>query len=224
MQEGECFLSISFEHGFFWQTLWNLPSNKELRTSLQDPGQLLVGDRVMIPERQLKELPAITEVRHKYVKLGATAKLRLVVEYEDMPVCDADYVLTIGALVQKGTTDGQGLLEVAIPPNAPDGLLEIKGLRFALQLGALDPSSEDVGMQRRLANLGFYRGNLDGIIGPQTREAITEFQARAGIPVSGELDAQTRALLLHRHDETHELLPDEATANPGAPSATSQNG
>ena len=44
--------------GFLWDTLWNLPDNTDLRDARQDPGLLLVGDRIMIPERRIKTVPA----------------------------------------------------------------------------------------------------------------------------------------------------------------------
>jgi len=209
VQTGECLLSIAYETGFFWQTLWNLPENATLRDTRQDPGLLLTGDRILIPERRIKTVPASTDARHRFIKRGVPVKLRLVVEYEDDPVSNADYVLTLDGSILQGKTDAQGLLEVSIPATASEGLLEIDGLRFALQLGALDPSSEDIGTQQRLANLGFYHGELDGEIGPVTREAIETFQARTGLAVTGELDSDTQDKLLHRHDELHEVLPDE---------------
>lgn len=229
VREGECLLSVAYQQGFFWETLWKLPENSELRTVRRDPGKLLVGDRVMIPERQTKEVPASTDARHVFVKLGVPAKLRIVVEYEDMPVANSDYLLLLDGSAQSGTTDDEGLLEVSIPPDAAQGILEINGLRFALQLGALDPATEDIGVQQRLANLGFYHGNLDGIVGPQTREAIADFQARTGLEVSGELDDATRQKLFHRHDLTHDKLLDQTGSDspppqPPPPQAEKPNG
>ena len=160
VQEGDCFLSIAYQRGFFWETLWNLPDNAGLRDARQDPGELLVGDRVMIPDLRIKKVPASTDARHQFVKRGVPAKLRLVVEYEDMPVSNKDYVLVVDGSTRKGKTDEQGFLEISIPPNAAEGFLEVDGLRFDLQLGALDPHSEDVGIQHRLATLGFYGGRV----------------------------------------------------------------
>lgn len=207
VQPGECFLSIAYQHGFFWQTLWELPANRELRAARQDPGQLLVGDRIVIPDRRTKTVPKNTDACHVFVKKGVPAKLRLVVEYEDMPVSNSHYVLVLAGSTLRGITDEQGLLEVSIPPDASEGVLDINGLHFDLQLGALDPSSENVGVQQRLANLGFYHGELDGLIGPQTREAIAAFQARTGLPATGQLDDATLGNLRHRHDEMHKQLP-----------------
>jgi N-acetylmuramoyl-L-alanine amidase len=155
---------------------------------------------------------------------GVPAKLRLVVEYEDMPVSNADYLLVLDGSTRKGKTDEQGLLELYIPPDAAQGVLEIEGLRFDLQLGALDPGSEDVGIQQRLANLGFYHGELDGKIGPVTRKAISDFQDRTGLPVTGELDDTTRQKLLHRHDNTHERLADATKPDSPPPPLEKHNG
>lgn len=221
VQPGECFLSLAYRRGFFWETLWNLPGNSDLRSAREDPGQILVGDQVVIPDRRLKEVPAATDARHTFRKRGLPVKLRLVVEYEDDPVANADYVLVMGGSIRQGTTDDHGLIEASIPPDASDGTLEINGLRFDLRLGALDPSSEDLGVQLRLANLGFYQGDLDGIIGPQTSDAIARFQARTGLQETGELDEATLDKLNERHDETHEKLapvsgPDEPSPWNGA--------
>jgi len=40
-------------------------------------------------------------------------------------------------------------------------------------------------VQRRLGQLGYYRGAVDGIIGPQTRSAIAAFESRNGLAVDG---------------------------------------
>jgi N-acetylmuramoyl-L-alanine amidase len=213
VKKGECLLSIAYQTGFFWETLWNLPENASLKDTRKDPGLLLVGDRIFIPELRTKTVPGSTDTLHRFVKKGVPAKLRVVVEYEDDPVANADYVLTLDRTIRQGKTDDQGLLEESIPPDASEGLLEIDGLRFELQLGALDPSSENIGSQQRLANLGFYHGAPDGIIGPETREAIGVFQARVGLPVTQELDGDTLDLLLHRHDNLHQRLAPEDDAD-----------
>jgi N-acetylmuramoyl-L-alanine amidase len=221
VRRGECLLSIAYQQGFFWETLWNLPDNAKLHDARPDPGQLLVGDRLMIPKRRARIEPASTDAHHRFLKRGASAKLRLVVEYEDVPISNAHYVLTLGGVIREGTTDSAGLLEVSIPPDAAEGTLDINGMRFDLQLGALDPSSEDIGIQHRLWNLGFYHGALDGQIGPETRDAIAAFQARAGLPATGELDDTTHDRLLHRHDELHEQLPEPTEPSPDPPEESS---
>jgi hypothetical protein len=42
-------------------------------------------------------------------------------------------------------------------------------------------------VQRRLGQLGYYHGVVDGVIGPQTRGAIAAFESRNGLPVDGTI-------------------------------------
>jgi hypothetical protein len=43
-------------------------------------------------------------------------------------------------------------------------------------------------VQSALARKGFYHGAIDGIIGPQSRDAIRSYQAARGLPVTGQID------------------------------------
>lgn len=53
-----------------------------------------------------------------------------------------------------------------------------------------DSSGDDLGadVQRELAHRGFYRGEIDGDVGPGTRAAIREYQYRNGLEVTGRID------------------------------------
>lgn len=46
-------------------------------------------------------------------------------------------------------------------------------------------------IQRALQNKGLEPGPIDGILGPQTEEAVRNFQNRYGIKASGKIDNQT---------------------------------
>ncbi len=52
-------------------------------------------------------------------------------------------------------------------------------------------------VQRRLARLGFEPGPLDGEYGPATERAVRAFQTAAGIEADGVVGPQTRAALTH---------------------------
>ena len=61
-------------------------------------------------------------------------------------------------------------------------------------LGAYDDYTA-VAVQRALAQLGYYHGPVDGVVGPQTEKAIRWFQSVDRLPVTGEIDSATlRAL------------------------------
>lgn len=49
--------------------------------------------------------------------------------------------------------------------------------------------------QRLLQEAGFYTGTIDGILGPNTKAALHAYQAKHGLPKTGELDEATRKAL-----------------------------
>jgi peptidoglycan hydrolase-like protein with peptidoglycan-binding domain len=51
-------------------------------------------------------------------------------------------------------------------------------------------------VQEALANQGYDPGPVDGAIGPQTRSAIRDYQARNGLVVDGEVSRELLASLL----------------------------
>lgn len=55
--------------------------------------------------------------------------------------------------------------------------------------GAMKPSAREV--QQALKNAGFYQGTVDGKSGPQTKEAIKEFQRVHGLTDDGVVGKQT---------------------------------
>jgi len=50
-------------------------------------------------------------------------------------------------------------------------------------------------IQQALANAGLYAGKIDGIIGPNTKQAIKDFQTQNGLTVDGKVGSKTWALL-----------------------------
>ena len=53
----------------------------------------------------------------------------------------------------------------------------------------------DKDIQTALKFLGFYDGNIDGAVGPQTKAAITAFQKQAGLATDGIAGPKTQAAL-----------------------------
>lgn len=43
-------------------------------------------------------------------------------------------------------------------------------------------------VQQRLAQAGYYRGSIDGVIGDRTRSAIRAYERASGLPVDGRID------------------------------------
>jgi peptidoglycan hydrolase-like protein with peptidoglycan-binding domain len=51
-------------------------------------------------------------------------------------------------------------------------------------------------VQQKLQADNLYHGKIDGMLGPETRRAVTEYQKQNGLRVTANLDRQTRDSLL----------------------------
>ena len=71
------------------------------------------------------------------------------------------------------------------------------GDAYSDQNGYADQSTSSIvaAAQERLAREGYYRGQIDGIVGPGTRAAIGRFQSNHGLRVTGALTNETLARL-----------------------------
>nr|WP_320145595.1 3D domain-containing protein [uncultured Anaeromusa sp.] len=56
-------------------------------------------------------------------------------------------------------------------------------------------------VQHLLANQGFYAAAVDGVFGPQTWQAVADFQSMSGLGVTGVVDAGTLSALERAQDQ-----------------------
>jgi hypothetical protein len=75
------------------------------------------------------------------------------------------------------------------------GVYEGDGADYSSQ-GAYDSSeqyadSTVAAVQEQLAQQGYYRGEIDGVFGPETRRAVTRYQSDQGLRVTGSLNTDT---------------------------------
>jgi len=61
--------------------------------------------------------------------------------------------------------------------------------------GAANADSTIAAAQQQLAREGYYRGQIDGVFGPETRAAIAQFQSNRGLRVTGGLTSDTLGAL-----------------------------
>jgi len=59
----------------------------------------------------------------------------------------------------------------------------------------MEPGRVLISVQRELRRMGYYRGAIDGLIGPMTRAALTRFQRDNGLRVTRRIDGPTLAAL-----------------------------
>ncbi len=206
VKQGDCVSSIAEENGFFWQTIWDHPENKDLKELRKDPNILFPGDVVTVPDKQPKEVSEPTNQVHKFRVKNAPAKLRLRILKDGEPRKGEPFVLTIdGEEKERGTIPADGNIRLSIPPRAKKGKLTIgEGLSqevYKLNLGYLDPINTISGVKARLSNLGFDCGEPDNQMDEQTIEAILDFQSFIDHPdPTGKLDDQTREILEKLHE------------------------
>lgn len=196
VQQGDCLASIAGEHGGFWKTIWNDPSNAKLRETRKDPNQLVPGDVVQIPEPREKQETRAAEAAHRFRRKGVPSKVRIRVLREGEPRKNQPFRVDIDGCLTSGTTDADGLVEVPIPGDARKGTLFV-GTEpdedvYELRLGHLEPISEVKGVKQRLDNLGYPVGEIDGEAGETLALAVKKFQSDQGLEASGKLDDATR--------------------------------
>jgi len=114
-----------------------------------------------------------------------------------------------------GTTGGQTSVATVAPPLAPPAPPPEGEATWSL-----DQKRE---VQQALRALGGMQGDANGNFGPQTRTAITEFQAFQGDPETGALTEDERRQLI---DMTHRLtaLLETGAASPSGVTAVSLKG
>jgi len=203
VQQGECLSSIAHDYGFRdWRTIYDDPANKDFKKKRPDPNTIFPGDEIVIPDKKPsnKSVKAPVEQLNKYVaKLPQTVVRIAVHDADDKPISGKAYELRVGDAIYKGKTDGDGVVDHRVEPTAKEAALTVwldqadKGeyLHWVVGIGHLDPVEEPTGVQQRLNNLGYYCGEVDGIVGRMTRQALRAFQFDNGLPTNGTPDKAT---------------------------------
>jgi peptidoglycan hydrolase-like protein with peptidoglycan-binding domain len=87
-----------------------------------------------------------------------------------------------GSGTQRMSTQGG-----AATTTADDGSMDLRGLP--------DPPETVRRVQQILKSEGYDPGPINGVLGPQTEEALVQYQQKHGIEATGWLDRETRAKL-----------------------------
>lgn len=99
------------------------------------------------------------------------------------------YRLELGGEVFEGELGSDGSINQPMPDGARKGLLKVFPFgtenhpwEWELDLAAQKKTTEHIGLQSKLKNLGFYDGALDGDFGPKSRMAMQRFHRAFDIP------------------------------------------
>jgi peptidoglycan hydrolase-like protein with peptidoglycan-binding domain len=78
-------------------------------------------------------------------------------------------------------------------PKMPDAYDPVAQMKYNFERGA--PNAIVLEAQLVLRDLGYYAGDVDGIMGPEVKAAIGNFQTSMGLPRSASLDRMTMVVL-----------------------------
>lgn len=212
VQQGEYLAAIAHGYGFHdWHVIYDHPANADFRKRRPNPNVIFPGDVIQIPPLEDKQVPRSTGSMHTFKVKLPKVKLKIVMKGAGGEAfAGYAYRLEIGGASYQGTTDDKGTVEQEVPVQASDGKLIIEelGLEAPIKVGDLDPICNDddqesviTGIQARLNNLGFFCGQVDGVLGPRTKAALMAFQHTelGREEPDGEPDEETRKQLLTRH-------------------------
>jgi hypothetical protein len=205
--QGDSVSRIAELHGLAPTTIWDDPSNKELRALRSRADVLLPGDVLTVPERRDKRLKLATGARHRFRRLGVPMLFELqLFDAGGNPLSDREWQLDVDGTEYHGRTDANGYFRQYISNGAQQGRLVIDdAIDRVLFFGHLDPIDTVTGVQKRLTNMGFECAGDDGNLGRATLIAVRQFQRLAGLPVTGEIDAATRDEVRRAHDDSDRL-------------------
>ena len=202
VEKGDCFINLCEREGFYPETIWQHPENRNLRDRRKNLNIIKKGDQIFFPDKRINKFSKETEKEHIFVLKGTPVHFTLTLLNLGEPRANENYILSIdGDSFRRGRTDQNGTLRAFIPPTARYGLLQLGEdyEEIRINFGYLDPIEEISGVQTRLQNLGFYEGEINDELTDETVAAIAEFQYSIKLSATGELDDETRQKLVEAH-------------------------
>ena len=114
------------------------------------------------------------------------------------------FKMQVGDEIFEGETSDKGVIEVTVPKSATDATLIVGDKVYDLKLVDDEPADSIEWTQRRLNNLGFHCGAIDGKWGPRSMAAMKLFQQRHDLEATGLRDKKSLDLLEKIHDREYE--------------------
>jgi N-acetylmuramoyl-L-alanine amidase len=176
--------------------VWNHAENAELKKT-REPGALVPGDILYLPEVEPPTYKLETGKRHRIVVRRPEAYLRLCLkDVHDEPIRNAPFELIVEGKTKSGSTDGDGMLEMKLPPTADELSLNVDGRTLRLRPGRLLPIGKNgeehpAAIKGRLHNLGYAPGPLDDKPSPRAEKSLRAFQREYELEETGKPDSAT---------------------------------
>jgi hypothetical protein len=204
IRQGDHLEALAVKLHFDADAVWKDPKNADMRKLRKSPAILCPGDILYLPDPKIESLPVTLGATNSYTAKIPTVPLKIAMKGSDgKPLVGQKYVIEgLGAPIE-GTTDGSGLVSEQIPATTPSCRLVFKDakLSYVINVGHLDPVTEDSGVRQRLEHLGFLGSPLDRMHSrpPSLERAIRAYQSARGLQPTGTLDDKTRDALEKEH-------------------------
>lgn len=200
VRQGESLESIAALHGLSSaERILALPENRELArqrvSTILEP-----GDIVTIPDGAAPSFPCAEGGSYRFKATMPRTRLALTVQIQGQALRNAAFELRFGARKIEGTTDADGKLDVAVPPNVHRAALVFPKEKeaFDLHIGHLDPIETDSGVGGRLRNLGY--GGSPASSADELSAALYRFRKDHGLSLEAEgIDDELREALRGAH-------------------------
>ncbi|HET6563068.1 MAG TPA: N-acetylmuramoyl-L-alanine amidase [Marmoricola sp.] len=126
--------------------------------------------------------PGVAEVRDRLARVGLLPEPQV---GDASDLYDADVERAVRAFQQQRGLTADGLVGPATYRTLDEATWTL-GDRVLVHLpGSLQSGDDVIALQRRLLDLGFKVGRVDGLFGSATEAAVKEFQRNVGIPPDG---------------------------------------
>jgi peptidoglycan hydrolase-like protein with peptidoglycan-binding domain len=189
---------------------------RDAGTDLTEPGEDVSAsteeavaareDVVQAEDDLAKAKAALAEASGK--SPGPTPTSSATILVPEAPPASADRVQQAQADLDaavEGITDQTPLVQASEQLNSAAVALEMSWLRLVSEVGCLTDEQQERGaaaardytlaLQQSLTLGGWYTGEVDGVYGPATVEAVRSLQTEHGLPATGAVDKATAAAL-----------------------------
>lgn len=204
VRQGETVVSLAKRYGIPKSKIIDHPDNRQLRDEDRATGILRAGDRITVPDPEVKQVSGATGSRHRFRHFGQTTVLRVRFMEGQEARSGEPYVLRIDLNETSGNLDTDGWLEQRIPADTRDVIVflgEDRDEPIRLHVGNLDPIREQSGLRQRLSNLGYMDEQEGEDPAEELRKAVRSFQADHGMEETGQVDDATRNALREAYGE-----------------------
>ncbi len=204
-QQGDYLAQIASRLGVDPADVWNHDENRDLREQRGDGSILAPGDVLHVPARGAPRPRVSKGANNRYtVNVASVALVVTLRDVEGRPLANKAFVVHGPPTPIRGTTDGNGAASFSVPTHLREVHLVVEeiGRVYRLAVGHMDPVETPTGLRKRLAHLGHYihvpagDGHSED---EHLRRSILSFQRSQSIPETGEMNEQTRNVLVAAH-------------------------